>query len=67
MPRFLLCLVALAASDAALAKDFVIHAGTLIDGGDPLRDTGQFEKVSFVMKGGMVYRIHGAATATMSE
>src|ERR1700722_4930658 len=32
MPRFLLCLAALAASDASLAKDFVIHAGTLIDG-----------------------------------
>jgi imidazolonepropionase-like amidohydrolase len=35
--------------------------------GDPLRETGQFEKVSFVMKGGVVYRAHGAATAAMSE
>ncbi|MDB6010549.1 MAG: amidohydrolase family protein [Gammaproteobacteria bacterium] len=35
--------------------------------GDPLRDTEQFEKVSFVMKGGVVYRVHGAATAAMSE
>jgi imidazolonepropionase-like amidohydrolase len=35
--------------------------------GDPLRDTEQFEKVSFVMKGGVVYRVHGAATAVMSE
>ena len=35
--------------------------------GDPLRETGQFEKVSFVMKGGVVYRAHGAATAALSE
>ena len=35
--------------------------------GDPLRDPGQFEKVSFVMKGGVVYRLHGAATAAMSD
>ena len=31
--------------------------------GDPLRDPEQFEHVSFVMKGGVVYRDHGAATA----
>ncbi len=35
--------------------------------GDPLRDTEQFENVSFVMKGGVVYKVHGAATAAMSE
>jgi imidazolonepropionase-like amidohydrolase len=35
--------------------------------GDPLRDTDQFEHVSFVMKGGMVYRNHGAATAALSD
>ena len=35
--------------------------------GDPLRDTEQFEHVSFVMKGGVVYKVHGAATAAMSE
>lgn len=30
--------------------------------GDPLRDPQQLEHVSFVMKGGVVYRAHGAAT-----
>jgi len=35
--------------------------------GDPLRDPAQFEHVSFVMKGGVVYRDHGAATAAMSD
>jgi imidazolonepropionase-like amidohydrolase len=35
--------------------------------GDPLRDADQFEHVSFVMKGGVVYRDHGAATAAMSD
>jgi imidazolonepropionase-like amidohydrolase len=35
--------------------------------GDPLRDTDQFEHVSFVMKGGVVYRDHGVATAVMSD
>ena len=35
--------------------------------GDPLRDTDQFEHVSFVMKGGIVYRNHGAATAALSD
>jgi len=31
--------------------------------GDPLKDVGQFSKVQFVMKGGVVYRDHGAPTA----
>jgi imidazolonepropionase-like amidohydrolase len=31
--------------------------------GDPLKDVGQFEKVRFVMKGGVVYRKDGAATS----
>jgi imidazolonepropionase-like amidohydrolase len=35
--------------------------------GDPLQDAGQFEHVSFVMKGGVVYRVHGAATIAASE
>jgi imidazolonepropionase-like amidohydrolase len=35
--------------------------------GDPLQDTDQFEHVSFVMKGGVVYRDHGAATAALSD
>ena len=35
--------------------------------GDPLRETEQFEHVSFVMKGGVVYRLHGAATAALSD
>jgi imidazolonepropionase-like amidohydrolase len=35
--------------------------------GDPLHDPDQFEHVSFVMKGGVVVRDHGAATAAMSD
>jgi len=35
--------------------------------GDPLHDTDQFEHVSFVMKGGVVYRDHGAATAALAD
>ena len=35
--------------------------------GDPLRETEQFEHVSFVMKGGVVYRVHGAATAALAD
>jgi imidazolonepropionase-like amidohydrolase len=35
--------------------------------GDPLHDPDQFEHVSFVMKGGVVFRDHGAATAAMSD
>jgi len=31
--------------------------------GDPLKDVSQFEKVAFVMKGGVIYRRDGAPTA----
>jgi len=48
-----------------------VQAGRLADivavPGDPLRETAQFEHVSFVMKGGVVYRDHGVATAALSE
>jgi imidazolonepropionase-like amidohydrolase len=48
-----------------------VQAGRLADivavPGDPLRETAQFEHVSFVMKGGVVYRDHGAATAALPE
>jgi imidazolonepropionase-like amidohydrolase len=48
-----------------------VQAGRYADlvavAGDPLRDAEQFEHVSFVMKGGTVYRLHGAATAAMSD
>jgi imidazolonepropionase-like amidohydrolase len=44
-----------------------IQAGRFADlvavDGDPLKDVSQFEKVRFVMKGGVVYRKDGAATA----
>ena len=30
--------------------------------GDPLKDVAQFNKVSFVMKGGVVYRAGGTPT-----
>jgi imidazolonepropionase-like amidohydrolase len=35
--------------------------------GDPLSDPGQFERVSFVMKGGVVYRQGGHPTAAGAE
>jgi imidazolonepropionase-like amidohydrolase len=35
--------------------------------GDPLQESEEFEHVSFVMKGGVVYRVHGAATAALSD
>jgi imidazolonepropionase-like amidohydrolase len=45
-----------------------VQAGRYADivavAGDPLRDTEQFEQVSFVMKGGVVYRDHGAASTS---
>jgi imidazolonepropionase-like amidohydrolase len=48
-----------------------VQAGRLADivavPGDPLKETEQFEHVSFVMKGGVVYRDHGAATVAMSD
>jgi imidazolonepropionase-like amidohydrolase len=48
-----------------------VRAGRLADivavAGDPLRDPDQFEHVSFVMKGGVVFRDHGTATAAMSD
>jgi imidazolonepropionase-like amidohydrolase len=39
------------------------YADLVAVAGDPLKDVTQFEKVQFVMKGGMVYRDKGAATA----
>jgi imidazolonepropionase-like amidohydrolase len=48
-----------------------VQAGRLADivavPGDPLKESEQFEHVSFVMKGGVVYRVHGAATVAMSD
>jgi imidazolonepropionase-like amidohydrolase len=35
--------------------------------GDPLRDAAQFEHVSFVMKGGVIYRQQGAPTAAGAD
>ena len=61
------------AADLLGAADKVgsVQAGHYADivavAGDPLRDTDQFEHVSFVMKGGVVYRDHGTATAVLSN
>lgn len=35
--------------------------------GDPLRDQGEFEHISFVMKAGTIYRINGEPTAAESQ
>jgi imidazolonepropionase-like amidohydrolase len=52
-------------------KTGTVQAGRLADivavPGDPLKDTAQFEHVNFVMKAGVVYRDHGAATVAMSD
>ena len=61
------------AADLLGAADKVgsVQAGHYADivavAGDPLRDADQFEHVSFVMKGGVVYRDHGMATAALSN
>ena len=61
------------AADLLGAADKVgsVQAGHYADivavAGDPLRDTDQFEHVSLVMKGGVVYRDHGTATAVLSD
>ena len=61
------------AADLLGAADKVgsVQAGRYADivavAGDPLHDTDQFEHVSFVMKGGVVYRDQGAATAALSD
>jgi imidazolonepropionase-like amidohydrolase len=57
------------AADLIGAPDAIgsVQAGRYADvvavTGDPLRDTDEFEHVVFVMKGGVIYRSHGAATA----
>jgi imidazolonepropionase-like amidohydrolase len=55
----------------AADKVGTVQAGHYADmvavAGDPLHDTDQFEHVSFVMKGGVVYRDHGTATAALSD
>ena len=38
------------------------YADIVATSGDPLQDPAQFSKVSFVMKGGVVYRQHGQPT-----
>ena len=61
------------AADLLGAADQIgsVQAGRYADivavAGDPLRDAQQFEHVSFVMKGGVVYRAHGVATAAMAD
>ena len=39
------------------------YADIIATQGNPLRDTTQFGHIDFVMKGGVVYKIHGAPTA----
>ena len=57
------------AADLIGASDRIgsIQAGRYADivavAGDPLKDVGEFERVRFVMKGGVVFKRDGAATA----
>lgn len=43
------------------------YADLVATANDPLQDPGQFKHVSFVMKGGIVYRRDGAATAAGAD
>jgi imidazolonepropionase-like amidohydrolase len=61
------------AADLIGASDKVgsIQPGRFADivavAGDPMKDTQEFEKVRFVMKGGVVYKQDGEATNAMSR
>ncbi len=61
------------AADLLGAADRVgsVQAGRFADlvatEGDPLQDSGAFEHISFVMKGGVVYRIDGRPTAAGAQ
>ena len=61
------------AADLLGASDQVgsVQAGKFADlvatAGDPLKDSDEFEHVSFVMKGGVVYRMDGIPTAAGAQ
>jgi imidazolonepropionase-like amidohydrolase len=51
------------ASDAIGSIQSGRYADIVAVAGDPLKDVGEFERVRFVMKGGVVFKRDGAATA----
>jgi imidazolonepropionase-like amidohydrolase len=61
------------AADLLGASDIVgsIQAGRFADivatDGAPLNDVGAFERISFVMKGGVIYRVDGQPTAAGAQ
>jgi imidazolonepropionase-like amidohydrolase len=57
----------LGASDRIGSVEAGRYADIVATNGDPLKDPGAFEHVSFVMKGGAVYRMNGAPTTMGAE
>ena len=43
------------------------YADMVATNGDPLTDIGEFERITFVMKGGIIYRTGGRATAASAH
>jgi imidazolonepropionase-like amidohydrolase len=57
----------LGASDQVGSVQAGRYADIVATAVDPLKDAGAFEHVSFVMKGGVIYRMNGAPTAAGAE
>jgi imidazolonepropionase-like amidohydrolase len=57
----------LGASDQVGSVQAGRYADLVATDGDPLKDPGEFERISFVMKGGVVYRAGGKPTAAGAQ
>jgi imidazolonepropionase-like amidohydrolase len=57
----------LGASDQVGSVQAGRYADLVATDGDPLKDPGEFERISFVMKGGVVYRAGGEPTAAGAQ
>ncbi len=53
----------LGASDQVGSVQAGRYADLVATDGDPLKESGEFERIGFVMKGGVIYRADGKPTA----